>query len=224
MDNSNSKPDKISLRVAETDPKFVGRGVAHIDPKVMEDLKLSTGDVLEIAGNRRKTHALLWSSQGFDSGRKLIRIDGYTRNNLGVGIDDNVSVRKVNAVKVEQVVLSPTEDLNVVGLEEYLPEHLEGHVITKGDTVPINMMGHKIGFVVNTIVPSNGPAIVTANTDFIIGSVPKAGTKSIPRVNYEDIGGLRNEIQKVREMIELPMRHPEIFDRIGIETPRGVLL
>ena len=223
MDN-NSKPDKISLRVAETDPKFVGKGMAHIDRKVMEDLNLGTGDVLEISGNRRKTHALLWSSQGSDSGRKLIRIDGYTRNNLGVGIDDNVSVRKVNAAMVEQVVLSPTEDLNVVGLEEYLPEHLEGHVITKGDTIPINMMGHKIGFVVTTIVPSNGPAIVTSNTDFLIGSVPKAGTKSIPRVNYEDIGGLRNEIQKVREMIELPMRHPEIFDRIGIEAPRGVLL
>jgi len=223
LDN-NSKPDKISLRVAETDPKFVGKGMAHIDRKVMEDLNLGTGDVLEISGNRRKTHALLWSSQGSDSGRKLIRIDGYTRNNLGVGIDDNVSVRKVNAAMVEQVVLSPTEDLNVVGLEEYLPEHLEGHVITKGDTIPINMMGHKIGFVVTTIVPSNGPAIVTSNTDFLIGSVPKAGTKSIPRVNYEDIGGLRNEIQKVREMIELPMRHPEIFDRIGIEAPRGVLL
>jgi transitional endoplasmic reticulum ATPase len=221
---NNSKPDKISLRVAETDPKFVGKGMAHIDPKVMEDLNLGTGDVLEISGNRRKTHALLWSSQGSDSGRKLIRIDGYTRNNLGVGIDDNVSIRKVNAAKVEQVVLSPTEDLNVVGLEEYLPEHLEGHVITKGDIIPINMMGHKIGFVVTTIVPSNGPAIVTTNTDFVIGSVPKAGAKLIPRVNYEDIGGLRNEIQKVREMIELPMRHPEIFDRIGIEAPRGVLL
>ena len=221
---NNSKRDNISLRVAETDPKFVGKGMAHIDRKVMEDLNLGTGDVLEISSNRRKTHALLWSSQGSDSGRKLIRIDGYTRNNLGVGIDDNVSVRKVNAAMVEQVVLSPTEDLNVVGLEEYLPEHLEGHVITKGDTIPINMMGHKIGFVVTTIVPSNGPAIVTSNTDFLIGSVPKAGTKSIPRVNYEDIGGLRNEIQKVREMIELPMRHPEIFDRIGIEAPRGVLL
>jgi transitional endoplasmic reticulum ATPase len=220
----NGQPDKISLRVAETDPKFVGKGIAHIDPKVMDDLKLGTGDVLEISGNRRKTHALLWSSQGSDSGRKLIRIDGYTRNNLGVGIDDNVSIRKVNAAKVQQVVLSPTEDLNVVGLEEYLPEHLEGHVITKGDTIPINMMGHKIGFVVTTIIPSNGPAIVTANTDFVIGSVPKAGTKSIPRVNYEDIGGLRNEIQKVREIIELPMRHPEVFDRIGIEAPRGVLL
>jgi len=221
---SNDKPDKISLRVAETDPKYVGRGIALIDPRIMEDLKLGTGDVLEIAGNRRKTHVLLWSGQQSDSGRRLIRIDGYTRNNLGVGIDDNVSVRKVNAAKVEQIVLSPTEDLNVVGLEEYLPEMLEGHVVTKGDTIPINMMGHKIGFIVTTIIPSNGPAIITSNTDFVIGSVPKAGTKSIPRVNYEDIGGLRNEIQKVREMIELPMRHPEIFDRIGIEAPRGVLL
>ena len=220
----NGQSDKISLRVAETDPKFVGKGIAHIDPKVMEDLKLGTGDVLEISGNRRKTYALLWSSQGSDSGRKLIRIDGYTRNNLGVGIDDNVSVKKVNATKAEQAIMSPTEDLNVVGLEEYLPEHLEGHVITKGDTIPINMMGHKIGFVVTTVIPSNVPAIVTSNTDFVIGSVPKAGAQSIPRVNYEDIGGLKNEIQKVREMIELPMRHPEIFDRIGIEAPKGVLL
>jgi transitional endoplasmic reticulum ATPase len=190
----------------------------------MDELKLGTGDVLEISTNRKKTYALLWSSQGSDLGRKLIRIDGYTRNNLGVGIDDNVGVRKVNATKAEQAVLSPIEDLNVTGLEEYLPEHLEGHVIAKGDTIPINMMGRKIGFVVSTVVPSNSPAIVTANTDFVIGSVPKAGTQAVPRVNYEDIGGLRNEIQKVREMIELPMRHPEIFDRIGIEAPRGVLL
>ena len=221
---TNSQSDKISLRVAETDSKFVGKGIAVIDPKVMEDLSLGTGDVVEISGNRRSTHALLWSSQVSDSGRNLIRIDGYTRNNLGVGIDDNVSIKGVKAAKVEQVVLSPTEDLNVVGLEEHLPNLLEGHVISKGDTIPINIMGHKIGFIVNTIVPSNGPAIITANTDFVIGSIPKQGTRSIPRVNYEDIGGLRNEIQKVREMIELPMRHPEIFDRIGIEAPRGVLL
>ena len=225
MDNeNNSNVEKVSLRVAETDPKFVGKGIAIIDPKIMKELQLGTGDVLELSGNRRRTHALLWSAQQSDFGKKLIRIDGYTRNNLGVGIDDNVSVRKVNAGKVQQVVLSPTEDLNVVGLEEYLPELLEGHVVTKGDSIPINMMGHKIGFIVTTIIPSDGPAIITANTDFVIGSVPKTGTKLIPRVNYEDIGGLRNEIQKVREMIELPMRHPEIFDRIGIEAPRGVLL
>jgi transitional endoplasmic reticulum ATPase len=221
---SNDKIGKTFLRIAETDPKFVGKGIAIIDPKIMNDLQLGTGDILEISGNKSKTHALLWLAQQNDSGKKLIRIDGYTRNNLGMGIDDNVSIRKVSARKAEQVILSPTEDLNVVGLEEYLPEILEGHVVTKGDTIPVNMMGHKIGFIITSIIPSDGPAIIASDTDFVIGSVPQQGTKLIPRVNYEDIGGLRNEIQKVREMIELPMRHPEIFDRIGIEAPRGVLL
>jgi transitional endoplasmic reticulum ATPase len=221
MDKSNLSE---SLRIAETDPKFVGRGIALIDPKVMNDLKLSTGDVLELSGNRRKTHVLLWSSQQSDTDKKVIRVDGYTRNNLGAGIDDNVTVKKVNSVKAEQVILSPVEELNIVGLEEHLPELLEGRIITKGDTIPINMMGHKIGFLVSTIIPSNGPALIDADTEFVIGSVPKSASRAVPRVNYEDIGGLRNEIQKVREMIELPMRHPEIFDRIGIEAPRGVLL
>lgn len=220
----SSDINKTTVRVAESDPKFVGRGIAHIDPLVIQRLNLKTGDVLEISGNKRKTHVLLWSGQQSDTGRKVIRIDGYTRNNLGVGIDDNVTVRKINASKIEQVVLSPTEDLNVVGLEEYLPDLLEGRVVSKGDTIPINMMGHKIGFVVTTIIPPSGAGIITNGTEFAIGSVPKSGTKAMPRVNYEDIGGLRHEIQKVREMIELPMRHPEIFDRIGIEAPRGVLL
>ncbi|HJR85061.1 MAG TPA: CDC48 family AAA ATPase [Nitrososphaeraceae archaeon] len=220
----SSDINKTTVRVAESDPKFVGRGIAHIDPLVIQRLNLKTGDVLEISGNKRKTHVLLWSGQQSDTGRKVIRIDGYTRNNLGVGIDDNVTVRKINASKIEQIVLSPTEDLNVVGLEEYLPDLLEGRVVSKGDTIPINMMGHKIGFVVTTIIPPSGAGIITNGTEFAIGSVPKSGTKAMPRVNYEDIGGLRHEIQKVREMIELPMRHPEIFDRIGIEAPRGVLL
>lgn len=220
----SNKISDITLRVAESDPKFVGRGIAHVDPQIIEQMNLKTGDVLQVAGNRRKTHVLLWSGQTSDTGRKVIRIDGYTRNNLGVGIDDNVSIKKVTTPKLEQIVLSPTEDLNVVGLEEYLPDLLEGRVVTKGDIIPVNMMGHKIGFVVTTIIPTNGAGIIATSTDFAIGSVPKTGNKAIPRVNYEDIGGLRHEIQKVREMIELPMRHPEIFDRIGIEAPRGVLL
>ena len=225
MDNSRKNTEnQVSLRVTETDPRYVGRGIALVDPKVISDLDLSTGDVVEISGNRRKTHVLLWSSQQQDYGKKLIRVDGYTRNNLGVGIDDNVYIRRVKTSKAEQILLSPTEELNVVGLEEHLPELLEGRVVTKGDIIPISMMGHKIGFLVTTIIPTNGPAITDTSTEFVISSVPKTGAKAIPRVNYEDIGGLRNEIQKVREMIELPMRHPEIFDRIGIEAPRGVLL
>ena len=216
--------NKASLRVAETDPKFVGRGIALVDQRITADLDLKTGDVIEISGNRRKTHALLWSGQQSDSGKALIRIDGYTRSNLGIGIDDNVIVRKVSARKAEQIVLSPGEDLNIIGLEEHLPDLLEGRVVTKGDSIPVNIMGRKIGFLVSSTTPSENASIVSGDTEFVIGSVPKTVARGVPRVTYEDIGGLRNEIQKVREMIELPIRHPEIFERIGIEAPKGVLL
>ena len=216
--------NKASLRVAETDPKFVGRGIALVDQRITAELDLKTGDVVEISGNRRKTHALLWSGQQSDSGKALIRIDGYTRSNLGIGIDDNVIVRKVSARRAEQIVLSPGEDLNIIGLEEHLPELLEGRVVTKGDSIPVNIMGRKIGFLVSSTTPSENASIVSGDTEFIIGSVPKTVARGVPRVTYEDIGGLRNEIQKVREMIELPIRHPEIFERIGIEAPKGVLL
>ena len=213
----------MSLKVAETNPKFVGRGMALVDPKVMEEMDLSTGDVIEISG-KKKSYVLLWSSQRDDQGKKLIRIDGYTRNNIGVGIDDIVSVRKVNVKKAEQVILAPTEELNIVGLEDYLPELLEGRVVTRGDMIPLNIMGRRIGFAVTSTLPTDAASLIDSNTEFIIGSMPKAAAKGVPRVSYEDIGGLKNEVQKVREMIELPLRHPEIFDRIGIEAPKGVLL
>jgi transitional endoplasmic reticulum ATPase len=215
MKNFNNKNNnKVSLKVAETNPKFVGRGMALVDPKVMEEMDLSTGDVIEISG-KKKSYVLLWSGQRDDQGKKLIRIDGYTRNNIGVGIDDIVS---------EQVILAPTEELNIVGLEDYLPELLEGRVVTRGDMIPLNIMGRRIGFAVTSTSPTDAASLVDSNTEFIIGSIPKAGAKGVPRVSYEDIGGLKNEVQKVREMIELPLRHPEIFDRIGIEAPKGVLL
>jgi transitional endoplasmic reticulum ATPase len=223
MKNSNNNSNKVSLKVAETNPKFVGRGMALVDPKVMEEMDLSTGDVIEISG-KKKSYVLLWSSQREDQGKKLIRIDGYTRNNIGVGIDDIVSVRKVNVKNAEQVILAPTEELNIVGLEEYLPELLEGRVVTRGDMIPLNIMGRRIGFAVTSTSPTDAASLIDSNTEFIIGSIPKAAAKGVPRVSYEDIGGLKNEVQKVREMIELPLRHPEIFDRIGIEAPKGVLL
>ena len=131
--------------------------------------------------------------------------------------------------KAEQVIIAPTEELNVVGLEDYLPGFLEGRAVAKGDLIPINMMGRKIGFVVTNTSPlsgSNTAILLDTNTEYIVGAVPKAGSKGggVPRVTYEDIGGLKNEVQKVHEMIELPLRHPEIFERIGIEAPKGVLL
>ena len=224
MKNGGNSNNRITLRVAETNPKFVGKGLALVDPRVMEEMGLSAGDVIEIGGSKKKSYVLLWSSQSDDYGKSLIRIDGYTRNNIGVGIDDSVTIRKVAVKKAEQVVLAPTEELSIVGLEDHLPELLEGRVVAKGDVVPLNIMGRRIGFAVTNTFPSDTASLIDSNTEFVIGSVPKTAAKGVPRVSYEDIGGLKNEVQKVREMIELPLRHPEIFERIGIEAPKGVLL
>ena len=202
--------------------------MALVDPKVMEMMSLSPGDVIEVINKKNKsTYALLWSSPASDYGKGLIRIDGYTRSNIGEGIDDGVTIRKVdNIQKAEQLILSPTEELNIVGLEEHLPELLDGRVVTRGDVIPLNIMGRKIGFVINGASPTDKVTIIDSHlTEFIISAIPKGTTKgAMPRITYEDIGGLRNKVQKVREMIELPLRHPEIFERIGIEAPKGVLL
>jgi transitional endoplasmic reticulum ATPase len=211
------------LRVAETSSRLVGHGIAAIDPKVMEELGLSAGDVIEITGKGKKSYAVLWTGYPEDYGRGLIRIDGYTRNNLGIGIDDTVAIAAAKAKEADEVVLAPTEQLNIEGLEEYLPEVLENHVLTKGDSLPLNIMGKKIDFVVESTAPA-GAAVVTLETTFRLGTMHKPLNTGVPRITYEDLGGLTKEIQKIREMIELPLRHPEIFERVGIEAPKGVLL
>jgi transitional endoplasmic reticulum ATPase len=211
------------LRVAETSSRLVGRGFAFIDPKVMEEMGLSTGDVIEISGKGRKSYAVLWTGYPEDYGRGLIRIDGYTRNNIGVGIDDTVMIVQAKAAVAKEIVLAPTEQLNLEGLEEYLPEVLENHVLTKGDSLPLSIMGKKIDFVVDSTTPQ-GAAVVTLETAFKLGTMHKPLSTGVPRITYEDIGGLTKEVQKIREMIELPLRHPEIFERVGIEAPKGVLL
>jgi transitional endoplasmic reticulum ATPase len=210
------------LRVAETSSRLVGHGIAAIDPKVMAELGLSAGDVVELTG-KGKSHAVLWTGYPEDYGRGLIRIDGYTRNNIGVGIDDTVGIAPSPAKEAQEIVLAPTEQLAIEGLEEYLPEVLENHVMTKGDSLPLNIMGKKIDFLVEGTTPP-GAAIVTLKTRFRMGSTHKPLNTGVPRISYEDIGGLTKEVQKIREMIELPLRHPEIFERVGIEAPKGVLL
>jgi len=213
----------VTLRVAETTSRLVGHGIAVIDPKVMEQRGLTSGDVIEISGKKKKSYTLLWAGYPEDYGLGLIRIDGYTRNNIGVGLDDTVTIASTEAHRAEEVVLAPTEPLNITGLEEYLPELLEGRVVTKGDSLPLNIMGNKIDFMVDSAAPA-GAVVVTRETKFRLGTLRKLPNTGVPRITYEDIGGLTSEVQKIREMIELPLRHPEIFERVGIEAPKGVLL
>jgi len=217
-------PEKtLTLRVADAYQRDVGRGIARVDPKVVDELGLTSGDVIQIIG-KKKTTALSWPGYESDSGKGTIRIDGYLRNNAGVSIDDKVTIRKIEAKIAQRVTLAPTEPLRIVGGEEYLSQILEGRVLARGDYVPISVMGRKIDLVVTSTTPTAEAVIVTEQTEVTVGEQVKEAPRAIPRIAYEDIGGLRPVIQKVREMIELPLRHPELFERLGVEAPKGVLL
>ncbi len=217
-------PEKTAtLRVADALQRDVGRGIARIDPKVVQELGLTSGDVVQIIG-KRKTNALCWPAHEQDYGKGIVRIDGYLRNNAGVSIDDKVTIRKIDAKIAERLTLAPTEPLRIVGGEEYLSQLLEGRVLSRGDYVPINIMGRTVNLVVTNTSPPAEAVIVTEGTEVLVGEQVKEPIRAIPKISYEDIGGLRPVIQKVREMIELPLRHPELFERLGVEAPKGVLL
>ena len=227
-DNNDSTITK-TLKVAEASSRDVGRRIGRVDPKVASEMSLSTGDAIEIsAGKNKKTTILHWPAYQEDYGRGLIRIDGYTRNKLEVGINDTVDIRRVETKEAQQITLAPTEPLRILGAEEYLASFLEGQLVTKGDVVPLNVMGQRIDLVVISTGPG-GPVIISQKTEVIVSeesaeAVAAAREGDIPSITYEDIGGLRDEVTKVREMIELPLRHPELFRRLGVEAPKGVIL
>ena len=212
------------LRVAEAISIDVGRGIARMDPEVAEKLKISAGDAIEIFGKRR-TFALCWTAHPRDAGKGLIRIDGYIRENAGIGIDDKVRVKKISAKYAQTVTLAPTEPLRIVGGEEYVKNILTGRIVAKGDMVPVRIMGRVVNLVVTAYQPMADAVIV--NEDAIVKIIEKvyaAQARAFARIAYEDIGGLRDAVQKVRETVELPLRHPELFERLGVEAPKGVLL
>ena len=215
--------DKIILKIDEIPQQHVGKGRAIIDPKILEETNWNTGQIIELTYNK-KSHVKVWPSSTSEYGSGLIRIDGTTRQNIGAGIGDKVSLKAVEAIEAEQIILSPTEKIQAEGLQEYMIQNYLNHVFTTGDTISLNtQLGGKIQFVITSTKPSK-PVIVTESTKFKLGSLTKAVDASVPRVTYDDLGGLKNEVQKIREMVELPMRHPEIFEKIGVEAPKGVLL
>jgi transitional endoplasmic reticulum ATPase len=228
--NINANNTKVAtLKVAEVAEQHdVGRKIARVDPDVAERMGISTGDALELSSLGKKSIVLSWPAKERDRGKGLVRIDGYTRNKLDVGINDTVDVRKVESKVARSITFAPTEPLRIVGAEQYLVEYLNGTLMTKGDTVPINVMGQRIDLVVISTNPS-GPVIVSNSTKITVSeesakAVQLTKEGGVPSITYEDIGGIRNEVTRVREMIELPLRHPELFRRLGVEAPKGVLL
>ena len=212
----------LSLKVLEAYTRDVGRGVARIDYDSMDSLTASTGDVIEIRGKRR-TVAKCLPLYPSDEGKGIIRVDGLVRNNAGVAIGDTVVVRKIKAVPAEKVIVAPLEAIPPID-ERYLADALESVPLIKGDNVMVPYFGGRLTFQVIGVTPAGSDAVlVTQKTVFHIAEKGET-LRGVPQVTYEDIGGLKDEIQKVREMIELPLRHPEIFEKLGIEAPKGVLL
>lgn len=215
---------EITLRIGEVSQRHVGKGIAVVDPKIVEDNSWETGQILELVGNR-KSHVKLWPGSTEEYGAGIIKIDGITRHNIGASIGEKVTLKKVDAKQAEQITLSPIEKLSAEGLQDYMQANYMGHVFTTGDTViATTQLGGRTQLVVTNTVPSAKPVIVTEQTEFKLGSMTKSVDNSIPRITYDDLGGLRNEVQKIREMVELPMRHPELFEKLGVEAPKGVLL
>jgi transitional endoplasmic reticulum ATPase len=229
-DKNSDGTSSRTLKVAEASSRDVGRRIGRVDPKVASEMGVSTGDAIEISvGKNKKTTVLNWPAYQEDYGRGLIRIDGYTRNKLEVGINDTVDIRRVETKEAQQITLAPTEPLRIMGAEEYLASFLEGQLVTKGDVIPLNVMGQRIDLVVISTAPG-GPVIISQKTDVIVSEETAEAVAAareggdMPSITYEDIGGLRDEVTKVREMIELPLRHPELFRRLGVEAPKGVIL
>jgi transitional endoplasmic reticulum ATPase len=215
-----AQADKV-LKVLEAYSRDVGRGVVRLDYDAMESLGASTGDVIELRGKRRTVGKCL-PLYPSDEGRGVVRIDGLLRNNSGVAIGDSVTAKKIKAPPAEKIVVSPLEAIPPID-ERYLADALEGIPVTKGDNVMIPYFGGRLTFQVAVVSPAADAVTITQRTIFVISEKSET-LHRVPQVTYEDIGGMKDEIQKIREMIELPLRHPEIFEKLGVEAPKGVLL
>ncbi len=214
----------MQLRVGDARQRDVGRGIARIDQKTMQKLGISAGDVIEICG-KRTTSAIAWPAYSEDQNRDLLRIDGFTRKNAGVALNEYVLVRPAKVKPALSITLAPVDmRLNVdEDFTNFVKNRLMERTLVEGDTTLVMMLGHAIPFTTTKTRP-HGIVKVIAETKLTILNEPAPEGKGLPRTTYEDVGGLHEEIQRVREMVELPLRHPELFQRLGIEPPKGVLL
>ncbi len=225
--------DSITLKVAEALQDEVGYGRGRLDTVTRNELGLSIGDIVEIHGRRRDpTVAIVWRARTEDEGKGIVRVDGLIRNNAKVNLGDKVAVKKAQVKPAKKVVLAPMMDQSGrvqfgPGIEEVILRGLNRRPLTKGDVVIVpglTLMGGRLPFAV-TVVQPKGIIQIQADTVIQVHEDPiKEEELTTTGVAYEDIGGLKEEIKKVREMIELPLKHPELFDALGIDPPKGVLL
>jgi transitional endoplasmic reticulum ATPase len=220
-----SENHNVILKVTETLSKDVGHGIARIDPQSMSSLEVGTGDIIEIEG-LKKSIAKVMPIQADLRGMSIIQIDGYTRESSGVTIGETVSVSKVGCEKARKVNLLKISGKTMDANEEegkYIGRLIEGLALLKGNKIRANLMGSLFyEFMVESTEPE-GAVIVNRDTKIKVINSKEQGNYNF-RVMYEDIGGLGNEMLKIREMIEWPLKHPNLFEKLGIDAPKGVLL
>ena len=215
----------VQLRVAEAkQQRDVGRSIARIDSSAMQALGVTVGDVIEIQG-KKSTPAKAWPAYPEDQGLDLIRIDGFIRKNCGASLNEYVTVKKAEVQYASSVKLAPVDIRISVDNDfvRFVKDRLVDRPVIRGDTILIMMLGHSIPFMVVSTRPS-GIVKINSETNVNILGEPVPELEVTRRTTYEDIGGLDEEMQRIREMVELPLRHPEIFQRLGIDPPKGVLL
>ena len=216
------------VRIRDAYKGDAGRGRIRIDPLVIKEMNLKTGDVIEVIHSiaDKKTAALLYPGKDEDKGSNAVRIDSSLRRNLNASLDDIVEIRKIDASLADRITFAGVEESVIIRDPNRLVRMLENRVITKGDILSFNAMGRRIDFIVVDYAPRADAVRIHLETKITISEKSHKELEELEsrRVTYEDIGGLEEEIQKIREMIELPIRHPELFKRIGIDPPKGVLL
>jgi transitional endoplasmic reticulum ATPase len=217
--------ESLTLRVAEAKAKDVGRGIARIDPGDLDKIGADVGDIIEIRG-KRKTVAKAMPAYPEDRGKLLIQMDGLLRGNAQVSLDEKVTVQKTSCSPADKILLSPLTLARSISRDRdirYIGTLLDGLALVEGDTIRANLFGTRSqDFAVVSTVPK-GAVLVRSMTRIEVREKGEARSRGL-KVSYEDVGGLGKELQRVREMIELPLKYPQVFERLGIDPPKGVLL
>ena len=229
-DKENHKSDTISkdiaLRVQEAKKRDIGRNIARIDQETMEKLDIKTGDVISLVG-KKESAGIAWPSYPQDNGLGIIRIDSRLKKNTGTSIDDTIQIRKVTVQSAQNIVLAPmsVKIKSNPRFETFVKRKLNNYPVTIDDFIYISIgISREITFKVINLRPSGVCTIKPETNLHISENITEDEEKGADYVTYEDVGGLDREIQRVREMVELPLRHPSLFKRLGIDPPKGVLL
>lgn len=214
---------KIKLRVAEAKYRDVGKRRARIDSLSMAKLAIKPGEIAELIG-KRSTPVTVWLAESQENGKEIIRIDGQTRKNVGVGLNDMLTVRKVRSKAAKSVFLLPLGH-NSMSIDEqfcgFVRNKLAGYPINEGDEISVGVLGNSIDFVIKKIIPRTISRIERSTK---VNVVAPTTVDERPRVTYDEIGGLKEQINRLREIVELPLRHPEVFAKLGIEPHSGILM